>query len=96
MKVKRTKALLAGIVGLIFFLAVLQVASSNRISTAGIELSRLQVSVKDVKRQNALLREKLLTLSSLNRIASKAGELGFVEAKSNLYITSPLPLARNE
>lgn len=93
---KRTKLLITGILGLIFFLAFLQVAASNRISTAGIELSRLQAAVKDTKRQNALLREKLLTVSSLTRIASKAGELGFVEAKTNVYINTPLPLARNE
>jgi len=93
---KRTKLLIAGILGLIFFLAFLQVAASNRISTAGIELSKLQTEVKEAKRQNALLREKLLTISSLTRIASKAGELGFVEAKENIYILSPLPLARRE
>lgn len=92
---KRTKALLGLCLFIILGLVVVQVAASNNISTAGIELSKLQTELKEVKRQNSLLKEKMLSLSSLNRIASKAGEMGFVEGKKTIYISSPLPLARN-
>lgn len=93
---KRTKVLLSCLIATVLVLVVIQVVASNRISTAGIELSALQTELKEVKRENSLLREKILTVSSLNLIASRAGELGFIEGKQRVYITDPLPLARNE
>ena len=92
---KRTKILLGILITIVLILVVTQVAASNRISTAGIELSTLQSDLKDIKRENSLLREKILTLSSLTLIASRAGEMGFVEGKQAIFISSPLPLARN-
>jgi hypothetical protein len=92
---KRTKLLLGILVGIILSLVVTQVVASNRISTAGIELSLLQTDLKEIKRENSLLKEKILTLSSLTLLASRAGELGFVEGKQAIYINAPLPLARN-
>jgi cell division protein FtsL len=92
---KRTRLLIGSIFGLVIFLSVVQVTASNRISTTGIELAKLQNELRDVKRQNTLLREKILSQSSLTEIASKAGELGFVEAKNTVFISHPLPIARN-
>jgi cell division protein FtsL len=91
---KRTKILLGFFISVIIVLSVVQVAASNRISTTGIELSRLQKEVAGAKRKNLLLEEKILALSSLTRIASRAGEMGFVEAKSTLFIKDQ-PLAKN-
>jgi cell division protein FtsL len=91
---KRTKLLLGFFISVILVLCLIQVIASNRISTAGIELAKLETAVKDIKRQNLLLREKILARSSLTRIASQAGEMGFVEAKSTLFIKAP-SLARN-
>ena len=92
---KRTKLFIAGLAAIILLLVVVQVVASNRISTAGIELGKLQAQLKDIKRQNILLREKILSLSSLPEMASRAGELGFVEGKKQIYIDTQLPLARN-
>lgn len=92
---KRTKLFIAGLVATVLLLVVIQVVASNRISTAGIELGKLQAELKDIKRQNTLMREKILSLSSLTEMASRAGELGFVEGKQQIYIHTELPLARN-
>lgn len=91
---KRTKLLLGGLIGIILLMGVTQAVASNRISTAGIELGNLQTELKTVKRENTLIREKILTISSLTRLASRAGEMGFVEGKQAIYISSPQQVAR--
>ncbi len=93
---KRTKLLLGSLLCIVLSLVLTQVIASNRISTAGIELQKMQTELKNVKRENSLIREKIVTLSSLTQVASRAGELGFVEGKQRVYISEPLPLARNE
>ncbi len=85
----RTKILLGGFILVIILLGITQAVASNRISTAGIELGKIQSELKEVKRENTLIREKILTLSSLTLLASRAGEMGFVEGKQALYVTSP-------
>ena len=92
---KRTRLVLGFLIGIVILLSVVQVVASNHISTAGIELSKLQTEIRETKRQNLLLQEKLLSLSALTKIASRAGEMGFIEAKSTIYIQTP-PLARHE
>lgn len=91
---KRTKLLIGFFVSVILGLCLLQVIASNRISTTGIELAKLETEVNDIRRENLLLKEQILKRASLTRIASAAGEMGFVEAKSTLFIAPP-SLARN-
>lgn len=79
---------------LVVGLSVIQVVAANSISTTGIQLGKVEQQIADLKKQNAILREQVLGLSSLNTIASRASEMGFEEAKSPLVITAPLPLAR--
>lgn len=77
----------------ILFLSIVQVVVSNRLSTAGTTLGKLQDEIKQYGTKNALLSEKLLIASSLMQIASSAANLGFVEGKSSVILTNPLPLA---
>lgn len=74
---------------------VFQVVASNRLSTTGIELEKIQSELAKYKKENAILEEKVLAASSLMNISKKAKELGFVESKSQVYINNPLPLALN-
>lgn len=74
---------------------VVQVVISNRLSTTGIELEKIQSEVAKYKKENTLLEEKVLEASSLINVSQKAKSLGFVESKSQIYLTSPLPLALN-
>ncbi|MBI2033137.1 MAG: hypothetical protein HYT10_01585 [Candidatus Levybacteria bacterium] len=78
---------------IIIILSIVQVSISNSLSTTGIQLSKLEKEIAVYKRDNTLLREEVLSDSSLYNIASKASEMGFVEAKSRVYIGAPLPLA---
>lgn len=75
-------------------LSIVQITLSNKISTAGAELAQLEKEVSDYKRKNIVLKEQLLEASSLTNLSKKAEKLGFVEAKSQVYLNAPLPLAR--
>lgn len=77
----------------IVVLAVVRVAILNNISTTGIELVYLQNELTKYKKENVLLKEEYLAVSSLTTIDKKAKTLGFVEAKSHIYLNTPLPLA---
>lgn len=90
---KRKKNIVAFISLIILCLAILQVVVSNSLSTTGITLSDLQQQVNVYKRKNAILKEKVLTESSLTEIASKAATLGFIETKSQLIVGSAVPIA---
>lgn len=79
---------------IIVFLAIAQVIVANRIATTGFALAKLEKDVDSYKKHNAILREEVLSLSSLNYIASEAARLGFIEAESELVLTSKPPLAR--
>jgi cell division protein FtsL len=91
---KKTIAIVAIVLLVVIGLSIVQVSVANMISTKGIELSKMEQAISNYKRQNALMKEKILERSSFTEIASKAGELGFVPSKSNIYLTSPLPLAK--
>ncbi len=78
---------------IVIFLTIVQVVVSNRLSTTGNNLWKLEEEVAYYEKQNAVLKEELLTVSSLNNIASTAGQLGFVEDKSQIFLSAPLPLA---
>lgn len=75
-------------------LSIAQVVAANSISTTGIELGKIQDQITQLEKDNEVLKEQVLTLSSLTTIASRAADMGFEEGKSTLVISQPLPLAR--
>ncbi len=81
---------------LIFVILVLSVVKtfvSNRISTSGMVLGAIEDKISYYKTENALLSEKLYSMSSLTNISNQAEKLGFVEEKTNFVLTNPLPIA---
>jgi|GEM_PF-788871 len=90
---KRPTYLIIFIFVTIMGLAIAQVSTANQISTTGAELGALQQQVDDYKRQNTILQEQLLEASSLTNIAGTAAQLGFVDAKTQISLTAPVPLA---
>lgn len=90
---KRPTLLITISICIIFILSITKTIISNRLSTTGIALEKTEGELNNYKTQNLVLREKLLALSSLANIASKAALLGFVENKSQIFLTKPLPLA---
>lgn len=90
---KRPVFIISSLLFIIVVLSVTRVALVNSISTTGIELANLETEMKAQKKQNELLKEQYLQASSFTNIEAKAKELGFVEAKTQVYLSEPLPLA---
>ncbi len=66
---------------------------SNFLSTDGIALASMQDKIGLLEKQNMEISEKVYSLSSLTTIASCAATLGFVDARSEVVLANPLPLA---
>ncbi len=90
---KRPIFIISSLLFIIVVLAVVRVTLVNSISTTGIELASLETSIKAEKKQNELLNEQYLQASSFTNIEEKVKQLGFVEAKTHMYLSEPLPLA---
>lgn len=90
---KKPALFLACVIVLVIILSLVQVVVSNRLSTTGLMLGKLEEESAFYKNQNSLLSEKLLLASSFTHLASTAAEFGFVEGKSQVSLTSPLPIA---
>lgn len=80
--------LIFSVIGLSF----MQVVISNSISTTGIDVEKTLNEVKSLKKQNAYLREQVLTASSLTNISSVSSAMGFIETSKHVYLAQP-PLA---
>lgn len=79
---------------IIVALAVARVTLVNSISTTGIKLVDIQNQIADYKKENELLKEKYLMAASYTTISKKAEKLGFIEAKTQVNLSAPVPLAR--
>ncbi len=91
---KKGYALLSLLGVAVVVLSLVEISVSNMLSTGGIQLSKVQAQIAIYQRQNALLEEKIYTLSSLTHVAEEAQKLGYVPAsKSTLVIANPQPLA---
>ena len=77
----------------IIALSAVRVVISNSISTSGIALDKIDQALSFYKTQNIILRERLLSITSLEHISSRASEMGFEESKSSISLNKPLPLA---
>lgn len=90
---KKPALIISVLVFVILVLSVVRVGVSNRITTGGIAVASIEDQVSSYKKENLILQEKLLTISSLTQIASHAAEIGFVPAKANLVISTGIPVA---
>ena len=77
----------------IIALSLVQIGTSNQISTAGSELAAMQQKVDAYKKENMVLQEKILEASSFTNISKKAEKLGYIPSKKEISLTTPLPLA---
>ena len=90
---KRPLAIIIFVGLVIVTLSVVQASVANQISTTGADLVALQDKLDNYKRENMVLQENLLHASSLTNLSEKAKKLGFVDAKKQVYLNTPLPLA---
>jgi hypothetical protein len=73
---------------IIILLSIIQVVVSNRLTTSGIILGKIEEDIRNYKTENATLAERFFLVTSLNNISSRAAVLGFVKEKSPLILTT--------
>ncbi len=78
---------------LIVILTIVQVIVSNSLSTTGVRLGKMQDEIARLKNQNQVLKEKLLSESSLTALSVEATKLGYIPSKSQVVISQTLPIA---
>lgn len=88
-----SRIIIIGLMSTIAGLAVLQITTSNMLSTDGIDLGNMQSRLAQLKKENTLLREKIYTVGSLTHVASVAAGLGFVPEKSAEFIPTTQEVA---
>lgn len=96
MLMKKPRQLIVFILFIIISLSVVRVGIESSISTTGAELLTLQKKAEEYRKANSILEEKYLENSSLTKLSQVARKKGYVEAKNQLYFSTPLPLALNQ
>lgn len=77
-------------------LSIVRIYVSNNIATSGVILGKLQEKIGKLQTENAVLSQNVYENSSLNFIASKAAELGFINNKTTFVINSQLRVASKQ
>lgn len=90
---KRSIFFISFIMLIIVSLSIVQISLSNSLATKGVVLGQVDEQIKYYKRENSLLEEKMLNLTSYSHIASAAADLGFVSDKKITYIKNSMPVA---
>jgi len=90
---KKPALLIFSLCILIAALSVIRIFISNNIATSGVVLGKIQEQIESYELENSVLAEKLFSISSLTNISQKAYDLGYREQKSELVLTSKLPVA---
>ena len=81
---------------LIVVLSIAQLFISNKLTTEGLELARLEEETKVLSESNAQLEEEVTKSLALTHIASKAAERGMIKENSVLSISSSTRIALNQ
>ena len=90
---KKSSVTILILIGIIIALSIVQGGISNKLSTKGILVGKIEEEINYYKTQNAILSEELLSHSSLTNLASKASELGFAKERNQFVLNSSAPLA---
>ena len=92
---KKAKLFLAFLVVLFAVLQIVNIHLSNSISTNSIYAANDKAKVEDLSEKNTLLKTEVLKYTSYDYVASKAGEIGFVENNKNtISLSGPKSFAQ--
>ncbi|RJQ26253.1 hypothetical protein C4577_03900 [Candidatus Parcubacteria bacterium] len=78
-----------------FTLEIANIYLSNKVTSNSIYASKIEQQIKDLDNKNQILKSDILNYTSFEMISSRAAELGFVENKEYITLSSPLDLAIN-
>jgi cell division protein FtsL len=91
---KRPILFISFLILLVIGMSVVHVSVANSLSTTGITLSKIQEDLATYKKENTLIKEQILEASALMTVSDEAKKAGYTPIKSEVSISSPLPLAR--
>lgn len=77
-----------------FATQVFSIYLSNTKSLESVEASKLRASVDRLSENNIALQSEVLSHSSYNTIASRAGELGYKKTSEFVSLYDPVEVAR--
>ncbi|MDP3888760.1 MAG: hypothetical protein Q8Q24_01815 [bacterium] len=78
---------------LVFTLALAKVLLTAKLATSGTDLAKIEVQTQQITGENRQLKEEIVSLSSLNRIASEAAKLGFNKTGKVVTLGPDVPIA---
>lgn len=78
--------LLTVIIFAVISLTVVQVVVSNKLSTAGKELSQITDKIEEQKLANEILKAQIASMSAFTNIAKNAQKLGYARDNSPLVL----------
>ena len=90
---KKPVLILSSLFIVITVLTVTRAAVSNQLSTSGIDLTKVSEEIARYQRENALLEEKILHVSSYITILEEAEKRGYTQAQSQLVLSDSVPIA---
>lgn len=66
---------------------------TNQVSSESVTVSRLEAEIAEIEQKNYTLKSDVLEYSSLDRVASRAAELGLGETKKKISLYEPVTVA---
>lgn len=81
------------IIGLILFLAGVQLVVTHCLANTGQRMRQLEKEADLLKRENSILTEEINKMGSLPRIATEASKMGLIKANNVLSLTPQVPVA---
>lgn len=74
-------------------LEMVNIYLSNKVAADSISATKINVELKKIADENIVLKSELLHLSSFEMISSRAADLGFVQPKYTISLSSPVQVA---
>lgn len=84
-------AITAGALGLV------QINLAGRLAADSVEVKKLQINIGKLEEKNQILNSQILEITAFEILASRAAELGFIEATNYISLHKDAKLSlRNE
>lgn len=90
---KKSSLIILLFLGVIILLSITQGIISNKLSTKGVVLRKIEEEIHYYKTRNNKLLEKLLSYSALTNLATRAARLGFERVGEQFVLNSGSSLA---
>lgn len=90
---KRFNCILTILFLVLFILVILQVLFANQLVEKGEEIKILSSKIDRIKKENQKIKELIANETSLDKVLSKAKEMGMVKLTSVIHLSAPSTIA---